>query len=134
MVYSIRIMGSKNKTKQPPLMIGDETFGQRLSRIRKEKGYTQIELSKRMDMIQVLISDYELDKLRPYHETVIRFAKVFELSTDELLGVKKIKSSSSKLSLKLMRRMRKIEELPPAKQKVLLQNIDMFLKGVESEK
>ncbi len=127
-------MGSKNKTKQPPLMIGDETFGQRLSRIRKEKGYTQIELSKRMDMIQVLISDYELDKLRPYHETVIRFAKVFELSTDELLGVKKIKSSSSKLSLKLMRRMRKIEELPPAKQKVLLQNIDMFLKGVESEK
>ena len=87
-----------------------------------------------MNMIQVLISDYELDKLRPYHETVIRFAKVYELSTDELLGVKPIKSSGSKLSLKLMRRMRKIEELPPTKQKVLLQNIDMFLKGVESEK
>ena len=47
-----------NKTKQPPLMIGNETFGQRLARIRKEKGYTQVELAEKIGIIQVLISDY----------------------------------------------------------------------------
>ena len=36
---------------------------------------------------------HKLDKLRPYHEMIIRFAKVFEISTDELLGVKPIKST-----------------------------------------
>jgi len=128
------IMASKNKTTQPPLMIGDETFGQRLARIRKARGYTQVELAKKMGVIQVLISDYERDKLRPYHEMIIRFAKVFKISTDELLGLKPSKSNGAKVSLKVLRRMNKIEALPPAKQKILLQNIDMFLKGVEAGK
>jgi transcriptional regulator with XRE-family HTH domain len=127
------IMGSKNKTTKPPLMIEGETFGQRLARIRKEKGLTQIELAEKMDMIQVLISDYERDKLRPYHDTVIRFAKALEISIDELLGVKPIRNKGAKSSPKIVRLMRKIEALPPAKQKILIQNIDMFLKGVESQ-
>ncbi len=80
----------------------------------------------------MLISDYERDKLRPYHETVIRFAKALGISTDELLGVKPIKNKGVDLSLKIMRRMRKIEALPAGKQKILLQNIDMFLRGVEA--
>jgi transcriptional regulator with XRE-family HTH domain len=126
-------MGSKNKTTKPPLMIEGETFGQRLARIRKEKGLTQIELAEKMDMIQVLISDYERDKLRPYHDTVIRFAKALEISLDELLGVKPIRNKGVKSSPKIVRLMRKIEALPPTKQKILIQNIDMFLKGVESQ-
>ena len=128
------IMASKNKTTQPPMMIGNETFGQRLARIRKEKGFTQVELAEKLGIIQVLVSDYERDKLRPYHEMIVRFAKALKISTDELLGVKPAKSNGGKLSLKLLRRMQKIEGLPTAKQKVLLQNIDMFLKGVEAQK
>jgi transcriptional regulator with XRE-family HTH domain len=123
------MMASRNKTKRAPLKIGGETFGQRLARIRKEKGYTQVELADKVGMVQVVISDYELDKLRPYHDTVLRFAEAFGMSTDELLGAKQVKSKGTDLSLKIMRRMRKIEALPQARQKVLLQSIDMFLKG-----
>lgn len=123
------IMASKNKTKQPPVMIGDETFGQRLARLRKAKGYTQVELAEKMGMIQVLISDYERDKLRPYHEVIINFAKALDVSTDELLGLKNPKNNGTKPSLKLQRRINKIEALPPSEQKVLLRTIDTFLKG-----
>jgi transcriptional regulator with XRE-family HTH domain len=126
-------MASKNKTTQPPLMIGNETFGQRLARIRKAKGYTQVELAAKLGIIQVMVSDYERDKLRPYHEMIVRLSKALQISADELLGVKPFKSSASNLSLKLLRRMQKIDALPAAKQKVLLQNIDMFLKGVEAQ-
>ncbi len=128
------VMSSKNKTTQPPMMIGNETFGQRLARLRKAKGFTQVELAEKLGIIQVLVSDYERDKLRPYHEMIVRFAKTLNISTDELLGVKPAKTKVGKISLKILRRMQKIEQLPTAKQKVLLQNIDMFLKGVEAKK
>lgn len=125
----MNIMSSKNKTTQPPLMIGDETFGQRLCRIRKEKGYTQVELAEKLGIIQVLVSDYERDKLRPYHEMIVRLAKALEVSADEMLGLKASKNKGSRPSLKVLRRMKKIETLPPTQQKVLLRTIDTFLKG-----
>ena len=128
----LAIMAKKDKNKPAPMMIGNETFGQRLARIRKAKGYTQVELAKKLDMIQVLISDYECDKLRPYHEIIVRLAKALEISTDELLGVKPFEGKDVKVSLKLRRRLQKIDSLPPAKQKVILQTIDTYIKGVEA--
>jgi transcriptional regulator with XRE-family HTH domain len=127
------IMASKNKTTKPPLMIGNETFGQRLAKIRKAKGYTQVELADKLGIIQVMVSDYERDKLRPYHEMIVRLANALDMSTDELLGVKPFKSKDAKVSLKLQRRMQKIDALPTAKQKVILQTIDTFIKGVEAQ-
>ena len=127
------IMASKNKTTKPPLMIGNETFGQRLAKIRKAKGYTQVELADKLGIIQVMVSDYERDKLRPYHEMIVRLSKALDMSTDELLGVKPFKSKDTKVSLKLQRRMQKIDTLPAAKQKVILQTIDTFIKGVEAQ-
>jgi transcriptional regulator with XRE-family HTH domain len=46
------------------LELGEETTGQRIARIRKERGYTQNELAERIGTIQALVSDYERDKLR----------------------------------------------------------------------
>ncbi len=127
------IMASKNKTTKPPLMIGNETFGQRLAKIRKAKDYTQVELADKLGIIQVMVSDYERDKLRPYHEMIVRLANALDMSTDELLGVKPFKSKDTKVNLKLQRRMQKIDALPTAKQKVILQTIDTFIKGVEAQ-
>jgi transcriptional regulator with XRE-family HTH domain len=126
-------MARKSKLKLPPLDTGKETFGQRLARIRKEKGYTQVELAEKMGIIQVLVSDYERDKLRPHYDMVARFAHAMEVSADELLGLKPSKSKENTPSLKILRRVKKIEALPLAQQKILLKNIDMFLKGAEKE-
>ncbi len=124
-------MALANKTKRPPMMIGNESFGQRLARIRKEKGLTQVELSKKMGIIQVLISDYERDKLRPYHETIASFAKALDVSADELLGLKPSKSKGKGPSLKIFRRLKRIEELPPSQQRFILKTIDSLLKAAE---
>ncbi len=125
------IMGRKSKLKLPPIDLGKETLGQRIARLRKEKGKTQVELAKEMGLTQGLISDYELDKLRPYHEMIARFAFALDVSADELLGLKQIKDNGAKPSLKLTRRMKKIEALPPSQQKALLKTIDTFLKGAQ---
>lgn len=127
----MHVMAQTNKTTQPPMMIGDETFGQRLARLRKSKGYTQVELAKKMNIVQVLISDYERDKLRPYHEMIVRFAKALDVSADELLGLKLTKKKGSGPSLKLIRRMQKIEELSPTQQKFVFKAIDSLIKAAQ---
>jgi transcriptional regulator with XRE-family HTH domain len=124
-------MGRKSKLNLPPLKISSESFGKRLSMLRKKKRYTQAELATKIGITQGLVSDYELDKLRPYHEMIMRFAIALEISTDELLGFKKSKQDDNKPNLKFIRRLKKIEQLPIYRQKILLSTIDTFLKGVE---
>jgi transcriptional regulator with XRE-family HTH domain len=122
-------MARKSKFKLPPLNEGKETTGQRLARLRKEKGHTQVELAEKIGIIQALISDYELDKLRLYDEMLSRFAIALDVSTDEILGLKDRKLKENPPNLRIMKRLKKIEELPPSKQKSILQTIDGFLKG-----
>ena len=81
-------MTAKKKTDMAMMELGQETLGQRIARLRKEKGLTQVKLAEKMGMIQVLISDYERDKLRPHPEVIVRFAQALEVSADELLGMK----------------------------------------------
>jgi hypothetical protein len=59
-------------------------------------------------------------------------AKALKVSSDEILGGGNGKSDLEASSLKIVKRLRKIEGLPPSKQKALLTNIDMFLKAAES--
>lgn len=120
-----------SKLKLPPLNLIKETIGQRIARLRKERGYTQIELSEKTGIPQTLITDYERDKLRLHPEMVIRFAQALEVSTDELLGIKTANGNGNngKASLRLLRRVKRIEELPQSQQKTLLKTIDTFLKG-----
>jgi transcriptional regulator with XRE-family HTH domain len=125
-------MPRRSKLKLPRLDLGEETIGQRIARLRKERGYTQGELSERIGLIQALVSDYERDKLRLHGEMVIRFAQALEVSSDEILGLNnKKKNGDTKISLRLLRRTKRIEELPPSQQKTLLKTIDTFLKGAE---
>ncbi len=124
-------MPKKSKLNLPPLNLGDETIAQRIARLRKERGHTQAVLAKQMGITRELISDYERGKIRPHYEMIIRFALAFKITTDELLGLKPSKNSKSQPSLKVMRRLLKIESLPPSQQRSLLNTIDAVLKSAE---
>ena len=124
----------KKKQKLPPLKLAsDETFGERLARFRKEKGLTQAALAQSVGIIQVLIADYESGKLRLNAEMICRITQVLGVSSDELLGLKRSRTEGlvekGGMSLKLVRRLKRIDQLPLNKQNVLLQTIDGFLKG-----
>jgi len=125
-------MPKPSTLKLPPLDLGPETLGQRLARLRKERGYSQVELAEKMGIIQQLITAYEHDRLRLHAEMVIRFARALDVSTDELLlGLNK-KAKAQKgtgLSLKIVRRLQRIEQLPELRQKTLLKSIDLLLDG-----
>lgn len=104
------------------------SLGQRLARLRKTRGFSQTELARKIGSIQALDSDYERGNLRLSAEMTIRFARALGVSADELLGIKPTRTNGG-LSLKITRRLKGIEDLPPAQQKILLKTIDNFLKG-----
>jgi transcriptional regulator with XRE-family HTH domain len=107
-----------------------ESLGERLARLRKERGWTQVELAERVGIIQSLMSDYERGRLRLKPDMILRFASALEITTDELLQANDSQRPlRRKPSLRLQRRMEKIEKLPPHQQSTLLKTIDTFLKG-----
>jgi len=128
----ISVMPRPSTLRLPPIDLGDETLGQRIARYRKHRGYTQVQLAKKMGLTQALISSYEGGRLRLHAEMVARFALVLKVSTDELLGINASRQKKEpKFGLKIIQRMQKIQALPTTQQKVLLHTIDNFLKGAE---
>ena len=113
--------------RKPPLDFGGETLGQRLTRLRNQRGYTQVEFAKEVGITQVLVSSYETDRRQFSVEMAIRFALALDISTDELLHPKAKKVSSKKPSRRVMRRVEEIEKLPPYEQRALLTTIDKFI-------
>jgi len=127
------IMPRVPKQILPPLNISTETIGQRLARIRKTKGLTQEELAEKIGITRSVIANYEKDRLRIYDDMIVRIAMALSVATDDLLGLKETAVSPEQSpSLRLSRRLSKIDKLPPSEQKALLKTIDTYLKGVDS--
>jgi transcriptional regulator with XRE-family HTH domain len=122
-------MPKKATITKPPLDYDGETVSQRLARLRKQRGYTQVELAEKMGSRQVLISAYETDRIALSAEIAVRLAMALEVSTDELLHPNVKKRSTAKPSLKVMRRLEQIEKLPENKQSFILSALDSMLRG-----
>ena len=123
-------MARRATIRKPPLDFGSESLGERLARLRKQRGFTQIDFAEKVGITQVLVSVYETDRNQFSVEMAIRFAMALDVSLDELLHPKTKKASGRAPSRKVLRRLEEIEKLPPHKQNYLLRTIDGFIKGV----
>ena len=133
--YTMSMPRVPNKVLKP-LNLGDEDTGKRIARIRKKRGYTQQDLADVIGITREALSAYENGRNRLYDEMVSRFALALETTTDEILGLSSANQPKGNDSLKVTRRIRQIEELPQAKQKAILQSLDMMIdsaqRGAES--
>ena len=118
-----------SRLKLPPLELGGETIGERVARLRKERGYTQAELAEKVGIIQTIVSAIETNALKLSAEMAIRVALALEISTDDLLMPAKKKRPGRKPTRRVLRRLEQIEALPSPQQSVLLKTIDTFLEN-----
>jgi transcriptional regulator with XRE-family HTH domain len=126
-------MPKKRVVKLPPIDLGKETIGRRLAHYRKEKGLTQVQLAKKIGTIQAIISAYEKDKLQLSSEMVARFAKAIGVSCDEIIGYKSDGKEHPHISLKFVKRIKRLEVLPLKKQKIILRLLDSLLRDAEAK-
>jgi transcriptional regulator with XRE-family HTH domain len=124
------LMPKKSKLKLMPANFDKESLGERLARIRKERGLTQKEVADKTGLIQASVSDYERGRLRLAADMIVRFAVALGISTDELLRPQGHKAPEPRrISRKVLSRLEKIESLPPYKQRALPTTIDTFLRA-----
>jgi len=61
-------------------------LGERLRELRKERGLTQEDVSKLLDVSERTIGYYESEERTPDPKSIITLANFFDVSTDYLLG------------------------------------------------
>ena len=64
---------------------GKKVLGDKLLELRKNNGYTQIEISKKLNIQQTTYSKYEKGQRQPDYEILKKIANLYGVTTDFLL-------------------------------------------------
>jgi len=108
----------------------EETIGQRMGRLRRERGITQVELAEMLGVPQPMISAYENGGLRLHGELIVELTKILDVSADQLLGLKETKTGTVRNG-RLLRKLQQLELLPRRDQQALMRTIEAFLQRAQ---
>lgn len=119
-------------------------IGQRLKNLREQFNYSQEQLAKKLSLSASAIRAYEKNQRQPSHETLKEIAKIFNVSTDYLLGndinpndenKELLETISTDLSNPINRVLyKKTSELKNERdKKIVLNIIEGLMKGVDEE-
>jgi len=102
-------------------------FGARLAAIRQSRGLTQAELGAAAGASQRVIAYYETETTQPPGALLVDLARALKVTSDELLGLEPLTAKTSPKTARLLKRLQRIEELPPADQRAVLKLVDAML-------
>jgi len=100
-------------------------IGRRIRELRLSRDMTQMELAAKIGMNQSVLSQCEQGQVRAHGALLLALMKALRVSADELLGTTAVERGPS--DGRLLRRLERIERLPRAKQRVVLEMVDAFL-------
>jgi transcriptional regulator with XRE-family HTH domain len=109
----------------------EQSFGERLARLRKIAGYTQVEIAAELDISQRMVAYYEAaDAQAPAH-LLPQMATVLGVSVDVLLGLSEQGNPKRIPANRLERRLLEIDKFDPKAKRQITQLLDSF---IEAEK
>lgn len=115
------------RPKKPEL--SKKEIGARLRQLRRTRGMNQGELAKLLGTHQTSISQIESGARGLSLHQAVKLSKALGVSIDELLGQGKASRSSQKVSSngRVLRRLRRIEQLPQAERRFVLKIIEALV-------
>ena len=135
--HPTNVPSPKDFTTMPKQLTGPaekvrQTIAERLAKIRREKGVTQVEMAKKLKTSQSMYSRYESGELRLHADTVVSIAKVLGVTPNEVLGItdggnvaaEPIEHSIPK---RFIRRLKDVDQLTRTDQDALLTMIDAMV-------
>lgn len=133
-VYSVKVLHPQPRKGAPTLLFVRAkktgvkragSTGDRIRELRKLKGMTQTELGKLAGVTQRVITYYENEGGSLSPELLARIAEALGASADQLLGRRGGRvAGTAPENLRLWRRLKRIEDLPPQDKKAVLKMID----------
>lgn len=104
-------------------------FGERLEKLRKARGITQVELAKAIHSTQRAISYYENENYPPA-PVLVAIAAILKISVEELVEIKPLKEiSENKGALHFWKKFQKIKKLPEKDRRAIMRMINTLAKS-----
>ena len=128
-------MDLKIRLDMPAKKEPHSAFGKRLFALRKTRGLTQVQLAEALGTTQRVISYYETEAELPPSTAIIQLARVLEVSTDELLGLRPTEpnGNSSVQKQRLWKRFQKMDVLPTKDQRAVIRLINSLAGSAHAE-
>lgn len=69
-------------------------LSKRIYELRSSFGWTQVQLARKLNITKQTVSNWENDNIQPSVEMLVNLSKIFNVSTDYLLGLTSTNSIS----------------------------------------
>jgi transcriptional regulator with XRE-family HTH domain len=102
-------------------------LGGRVAGLRKEQGLTQTQLAELLGLTQQMVASYEVGRRRLPASLLPKIATALTVSVEALLGHGRATPAKRGPAPKLQQQMERIQRLPRAKQRLVLQMLDGVL-------
>jgi transcriptional regulator with XRE-family HTH domain len=102
------------------------TFGEKISSLRKQKGWSQHELADKLNTSGPIVGRYERNEIKPSIEVAKKIAEAFDVSIDYLVDEED--QLSNLKDKKMIERLSEIEHLPEPEKAHILTVLDAFLR------
>lgn len=127
LILTAKEMAVPKVHKKSPLLSG-KAIGARIRAVRLERGLSQVELAKAIGSHQTALSQVEVGKRGASLNQILRLCQALKVPPEKILGESEHQAASPQLrQSRVMRRLERIESLPPAKHRALLQMVDAFI-------
>jgi transcriptional regulator with XRE-family HTH domain len=102
-------------------------LGVRIAELRRTHGLTQVQLAEALKLTQQMIASYEVGRRRVPVSLLPAIAHALAVSIDVLIGQKEATPGKRGPAPKLQQQMERIQRLPKAKQRFVMEMIDTVL-------
>lgn len=102
-------------------------FGQHMAKFRQDRGWSQAELGRRLDLSRGMIAYYESCAKNPTLEFIEKVAAAFEIPVGDLLSNDSSPKRKPGPASRLDQLTEKLGKLPKNKQQVVVQMLEGFL-------
>jgi transcriptional regulator with XRE-family HTH domain len=114
---------------------GTTAIAKRIAKIRQDCGITQVEMSKKLNTTQSIVSRYERGELRIHAELLLKLAKIFGVTPNELLGIdKKAAGNTGKIPRRFLSRLKDVHLLSKRDQDNLAQTMEALIQTAKRKK
>ncbi len=105
-------------------------IGSRITLLRKEKKWSQIELAKNINASREIISRYERNESVPSIDMIIKIADVFGVTVDYMIG----QSENSSFDKDTVDRIKNIQKMDNDTKSILFNVIDTYIQNFKTKK
>ena len=105
------------------------TFGKKLKESREDKGFSQNELAKAIEVHHSIIGKYERDEVKPSIDVVKNMAAALDTTVGYLLG--ESKKHEVLKDTAMLKRLNDIASFPDEDKKHILYTLDALIKNVK---